>query len=217
MTGINRLITGTSDVWIGRWIGGRNGLILTDELIWCLLSHHLHLHGEEGTWSLYQLTKSALTAGPARPKTLLAAFHKGTSCGSASERGCRKMCMTGNSSVPPERISRTAAARRAFLAAGAAFHRQTRFRSGRDPETQRIPNYSRVLTPIWAIPPHSNVTKNSRHGGWTGDANTQTGVDAFRRPAPSSGGRSAKSAESQPLRLRIRGETACVPSDKSKE
>lgn len=53
----------------------------------------------------------------------------------------------------------------------------------RDPGFQQLQHSSRVLTPIWAARLRQIVTKNSRHGGWTGDAKPQTGVDAAQRQA----------------------------------
>lgn len=79
-----------------------------------------------------------------------------------------------------------------------------------DPGFQRFPKSSRVLTPIWAGPLHQNVTKNSRHGGWTGDANLQTGVDALLRQAVGGGGGSGKLRASRTHQLHLFYRTAAT-------
>lgn len=77
-----------------------------------------------------------------------------------------------------------------------------------DPGFESLPNSSQVLTPIWATPLQSNVTKNSRHGGWTGDVNHQTGVIAVQRQAVSSGGGSVKRRANRTNRLHLHYKTA---------
>lgn len=72
-----------------------------------------------------------------------------------------------------------------------------------DPGFESLPKSSRVLTPICAAPLQQTVTKNSRHGGWTGDANPQTGVDAVQRRAGGVGGGAGRSGAGGENRLHL--------------